>query len=252
VAFGLEQIHWQAPWLAPYASVGQNLAQQAVELGSVAQALNQGTAPVRFVPQAQLPGGMAYEAFIFAQRQCPTRDGLHDFFNGLVWWHLPRTKQLLNQWQAADIAQQGVGRHRGPLRDALTLFDENVALLACPDLLWQALERRDWQALFVEHRPLWANAQLRLFGHALMEKLVAPRKGMCAHVLRLHRHFLDFSDLDELLCDQLSPQGLAEKPYQPLPVLGVPGWWSGNETSGFYEDAQVFRPHRSFTARNGL
>ena len=252
MAFGLEQVNWQAPWLAPYAPVGQALAQQAAELGSVAQALNQGSTPVQFVPQAQLPAGMAYEAFIFENGQCPTRDGLHDFFNGMVWWHLPRTKRLLNQWQAADIARQGVGRHRGALRDALTLFDENVALLACPDPLWQALERREWQALFVNLRPMWENAQLCLFGHALMEKLVAPRKGMCAHVLRLDRPFTDFSDLDDLLSEQLNPQRLAEKPYQALPVLGVPGWWADNENSQFYDDPQVFRPLRTATEGNGL
>lgn len=213
-------------------------------MGSVAQALNRGTAPVQFVPQAHLPAGTAYEAFIHSQGQCPTRDGLHDFFNGLVWWHLPRTKRLLNQWQAAEIARQGVSQHRGPLRDALTLFDENVALLACPDALWQALVRRDWNTLFVGQRALWNDAQLWLFGHALMEKLVAPRKGMCAHVLRLNRPFADFADLDALLAVQLSPQSLAVKPYQPLPVLGVPGWWVENERCEFYEDVQVFRPPR--------
>jgi len=30
----------------------------------------------------------------------------------------------------------------------------------------------------------------------------------------------------------------------PLPVLGVPGWWAGNEAPDFYADAQVFRPAR--------
>jgi hypothetical protein len=31
------------------------------------------------------------------------------------------------------------------------------------------------------------------------------------------------------------------KPWLPLPVLGVPGWWNSNEEIGFYDDAAVFR-----------
>ena len=34
------------------------------------------------------------------------------------------------------------------------------------------------------------------------------------------------------------------KPFLPLPVLGVPGWWPANENPGFYDDADVFRPAR--------
>jgi hypothetical protein len=30
----------------------------------------------------------------------------------------------------------------------------------------------------------------------------------------------------------------------PLPVLGVPGWWSANDAADFYDDAEVFRPLR--------
>jgi Protein of unknown function (DUF3025) len=27
-----------------------------------------------------------------------------------------------------------------------------------------------------------------------------------------------------------------------LPVLGIPGWWAGQEDPEFYTDKQVFRP----------
>jgi hypothetical protein len=30
-----------------------------------------------------LPAGEAYESYIFNSKQCPTREGLHDFFNGI-------------------------------------------------------------------------------------------------------------------------------------------------------------------------
>jgi hypothetical protein len=71
---------------------------------------------------------MAYEAFIHAQRCVPTRDNLHDFFNGLVWLHWPQLKLQMNRLQAAEIASAGVGARRGPLRDALTVLDENGAV----------------------------------------------------------------------------------------------------------------------------
>jgi len=38
---------------------------------------------------------------------------------------------------------------------------------------------------------------------------------------------------------------LAGKPFTPLPVLGVPGWWAGNENFSFYDDSLVFRPRKT-------
>lgn len=250
MAFGLAAIDWQAPWLAPYAARGKPLAQRACTIGSVALALNADDAtvgpslPVRFVSQALLPAGIAYESYIFDTQQCPTRDGLHDFFNGLIWHHLPATKTLLNRWQAQAIAQDGIGAARGPLRDALTLFDENLALLACPDSLWDALVQRDWTTLFVTQRALWQASRVLVFGHALLEKLVSPRKGMCAHVLRVPDVFDTPAQLDAQLPILLTPETLQSKPYQPLPVLAIPGWCSANTNPDFYDDPIVFRPVR--------
>jgi hypothetical protein len=42
--------------------------------------------------------------------------------------------------------------------------------------------------------------------------------------------------LDAWLADDLKPAKLAAKPFVPLPVLGVPGWWDANEAPGFYAD----------------
>ena len=38
-----------------------------------------------------------------------------------------------------------------------------------------------------------------------------------------------------------TPAHLATKPFAPLPVLGVPGWWAPNENVSFYDDSDVFR-----------
>lgn len=238
-------IDWAAPWLAPYAQVGQMVAAR-VDAGMCnAEALNLALAPnspsVRFVPQTDLPPGVAYESHIFNSNRCPTRDGLHDFFNGLAWLHFPLTKRRLNQLHGAQIAQTGIQPVRGPARDALTLFDENAAFLQAPDALWDALAAKNWHRLFIDLRPLWGEAQLVLFGHALLEKLVAPRKAITAHVYRAHPASQNLADLDAWIAADLSAEKLATKPFAHLPVLGVPLWWPANQDPAFYGDSSVFR-----------
>ena len=200
-----------------------------------------------FVPQAALPPGMAYEAFIGSQRQVPTRDNWHDLLAGLIWLRLPRTKWRLNALQVAELARDGVQARRGPVRDACTVFDENAALLHAPDALWQALVQRRWHALFGPLRPLWREASLLVFGHAALEKLLNPYKSITVHVWRVGLPFDargDLRALDAWLADDLQADKLARKPFAPLPVLGVPGWWPANEAPAFYDDAQVFRAAR--------
>ena len=231
-------VDWRAPWLAPYAAIAQ-----ALQDGGVVQALNTVShSPVRFVSQSALPHGQAYEQFIFDTQTVPTRDNLHDFFNGLCWLTFPETKKKLNQLQAAQLAADGVQQVRGPVRDALTLFDENAAFLLAPQPLWDALIARDWQRLFVELRPMWVDAQLVLFGHALLEKLVTPRKPITAHVYRAQAATDSIAALDAWIAAHITADKLASKPFVPLPVLGVPGWWLENENPCFYEDILVFRP----------
>ena len=198
---------------------------------------------VGFVSQTELPSDIAYEAFIYSHKCVPTRDNLHDFFNGLCWVRFPKTKSRLNFLQAQEITSQGVGATRGPLRDALTLFDENVLLLQSSDALWQALQDRDWIKLFVELRDEWQSAHVVTFGHALLEKLVTPYKSITAHVYRIDSDVdpQDDQALDDWLASDLQPNFLATKPFLPLPVLGIPGWWPDNEVASFYADTQVFR-----------
>jgi hypothetical protein len=255
VAAGLNTIDWSAGWLAPWRAIGEPVAQRAAQGGQVHPALHaacQGTCvPVHFVPQACLPEGMAYEQFIFDTRQVPTRDNLHDFFNGLAWLHFPHTKRRLNALQAQAIAADGVQAVRGPLRDALTVFDENGAVLQAPPALWEALQARDWHRLFVDLRPLWQEARLVLFGHALLEKLVSPRKPIVAHVYQAQDAPDWIADMDPWLASQMQPERWATKPFVPLPVLGVPGWWPANEDAAFYADTQVFRAPRAAAAAAG-
>ena len=249
MAHALAAIDWRQPWLAPLAAIGQPVAANICNGMACNQALNAcAQAPVQFVPQACLPPGEAYENYIFNSGNCPTREGSHDFFNGLCWIRFPATKKRLNQLQAAQIHRDGINPERGAVRDALTVFDENAAFLQAPQVLWDALAAKNWRALFVDLRPLWQEARLTLFGHALLEKLVSPRKAITAHVYQAHAAIESISSqaamarLDAWMAADLSAEKLAGKPFAHLPVLGVPGWWPANEDPEFYEDPAVFRP----------
>ena len=245
----LASIDWSRPWLAPLRDLGEPLAQRAGEHGTVA-ALNDAArsasvalaaGPLRFVAQSARPAGVAYETFIADTASVPTRDNLHDFFNGLMWLAHPALKRRLNELQAQQLALAVTGLpaagRRGAVRDALTLFDENAAWWQAPSVLVEALRRRDWSALFVTHRPAWREACLTLFGHALLDKLTRPRKAVTAHVWVVPEGI----DPQACLLDALVPGGMAQRAHLPLPVLGVPGWWAANEVANFYRDAAVFR-----------
>jgi len=239
-------VDWQRPWLGGYRASGEAACRCLEDGMSVAEALNRlaeadppaiAAGLLRFVPQAALPAGEPYEAFIARTACVPTRDNLHDLFNGLAWLRFPLLKRRLNEGQAEQIVLAGVSATRGAVRDMLTLFDENAALWQPPPVLLDALRRRDWTALFVTHRAHWRDAPLTLFGHALMEKLTQPRKPMTAHLWIVPQG----ADLEAHLAAALTPDLLATKPHLPLPVLGVPGWWPANESRDFYDDDGVFR-----------
>ncbi len=239
-------VDWDSPWFAGWEGAGQRVQARWVQGATLHEALDaQGTSPVRFVAQSALPDGAAYEQFVYETRTCPVRNGLHDFFNGLVWLRFAQAKSRLNALQAGEIAARGTSGPRGPVRDAITVFDENGALLDAPPPLWEALLAREWRRLFVDLRPLWAQARLVVFGHALLEQLVYPRKGLTAHVWRSQCAMNSGANPDAWLATQLSTQALATKPFTPLPVLGVPGWWAASENFSFYDDSLVFRPRRT-------
>lgn len=246
MACGLSRIDWSAPWLLPWRNTGERIAQAVSQGASVAEACNAAWSmcPVQFVPQGQLPEGMPYEQYIFKHGAVPTRDGLHDFFNALCWLTFPLAKKQLNHLQAAAIQAQGVGAVRGAVRDAVTVFDENACLLQVDDVIWDALVRRDWHAAFVAHRGLWDVANVQIFGHAALEKLVAPYKAITVHMWRVPQQ-VPLPEWDAWLAHDLQAAKLASKPFLPTPVLGIPGWWSDNETPDFYQDTQVFRLPRA-------
>ena len=243
-------IDWDAPWYRPWRDPGETVSEIVAAGLPLHEALNrQGGSPVRFVEASALPPGQAYERYVFDTGDCPTRENLHDFFNGLCWLRLPQSKKQLNALHAGQIGATASGFRRGPVRDAITILDENGAVLQAPPELWQALLSRDWQRLFIELRPLWSQARLIVFGHALLEKLLMPRKELTAHVWAASCPGRSMEEVDEWLSGQLTAARLIAKPFTPLPLLGIPGWCPENQNFSFYDDSVVFRPARRENAK---
>jgi hypothetical protein len=260
------QIDWRQPWLEPLQRIAEpivNSSDWRAALNYAAQAAgirNRRGIPIRFVPQADLPHAVAYEAFIGETGGVPTRDNLHDFFNALMWLTFPAIKVQLNALQAAEIARSSSNTgneivqdgRRGKLRDGATIFDENAALfLTNDDGLIDALRQHQWNLLFLARRDAFpCKCEIRLFGHALMEKLVKPYKAITAHtwIIRTGSEYFKCEPeerqawIDMTVAEQLS-SGLATTDFSPLPVLGIPGWWPIQDQQ-FYADAAVFRPAR--------
>jgi len=255
----LDVIDWSRPWLAPYRTIADTLVrasdwrQTLNALASEMDLRNHRGLPIHFVPQAHLPPGMAYEEFISTTGGVPTRENLHDFFNALMWLSFPKIKVQLNALQAKEIEKAAnlpkVGG-RGNVRDAATIFDENAALLVTRDSEWiEALRARRWTDVFLMQREVFeCNCEVKLFGHALMEKLVKPYKAITAHgwPLAVNNNFFLLSPiekrfwLDEAVAQQLS-SGIDKSTFTPVPVLGIPHWWRGQNRE-FYTDPVVFRP----------
>jgi hypothetical protein len=268
----LAAIDWSRPWYASVAAAaasvgltGEGRSETPIAALNVEASTlglnNHAGLPLRFVPQAALPEGRAYEEFIGATGGVPTRDNLHDLFNALVWLSFPRIKRQLNALQAAQIARDGVGKSRGPARDGATIFDENAALLVVRDndagtALVAALRAHRWSEAFLERRAAFGSeAEVYLFGHALMEKLVAPRPAITAHT-RVVPAGADFfalpyagrlAWLDDRIAGELAAGSLSTADFTPLQVLGVPGWWAPQDAD-FYNDTTVFRPRRPVAA----
>jgi len=212
-----------------------------------------GDAPLRFVG-ADAAGATPYEAHIHATGAVPTRDNAHDLFNALMWLALPQFKRSLNALQARALAARPASATpagRGPTRDAATLLDENGLLLACGDAqVAAALARHDWHTAFVARRAAWGTqVQGLVCGHALLDKLRNPYKAVTAHALVIACTPPVDPDalratLDEAAARRLAGAPLQPRDLQPVPVLGIPGWWADNARAEFYDDRAVFRPAR--------
>jgi hypothetical protein len=211
--------------------------------------------PLRLVAD---PTSEPYELCVHERGEMHFRErDWHDFFNVLAWLTYPQTKAALNDAQSAALKERPCasdGRsQRGRRRDALTLFDENGAVVVASDpTLLEDLRCFRWKRLFVERRSdVNAAMGMFVFGHALLAKALSPYVGMTAHSMLfkvapgLLAQDVDaqIRALDSQIAEAITTLA-APAMLSPLPVLGVPGWWRDNEDPRFYDKAEYFRGGR--------
>ena len=245
---GLASVDWSVPWLKPFAGVGQAVSahrdwrRSLNEKAAAGDVCNfKGKRLVFCEPDVT---DEPYETGIARTARVPTRANLHDFFNALIFLHLPEAKARLNQLQSVAIMRDGVGAVRGSVRDAATLIDENGALVVTEraDIV-KALRAHDWASLFKDRRAAWrTEVDVIVFGHALLQKLVQPYKAITAHAFHVALPpGSPIQAIDHQMAATLDER-LSSVDLMPLPVLGIPSWWKQNENPDFYSDHAVFRP----------
>ena len=217
---------------------------------------------IRFVEQAASKdyNAVEYETFIYETGQVPTRkESWHDVFGAIVWSLYPRTKALINELHYLDIKSSD-SQERSKQRNALTLFDEcGVVLVTKNQTLLDALKSHDWKKAFVEMKAQWQSAEgdgvaAYQFGHANYEMLTKPFIGLTgkwlvidssAEILGLPKN-VQYRLLDERLAAKIKSGALKDNSeLSPLPLLGVPTWYDGNEAADFYDNTDYFRPKSS-------
>ena len=265
--------YWNIDWLArsdlfaPLRGAGSLLPRigwpdvdvlNAVAANCGRRIVNSNGERIRFVVQEARPARFedAFEPGTFLRGEVLVRRfNWHDLYNALVWMTFPAAKAALNARQYAALQRAEAGR-RTPEGDALTLFDEDgvVVLSSDPELL-RLVQEFKWKELFWQRRAeVRQRMRFAVFGHALYEKALKPFIGMTgkgillevpANVLALDRPAL-LREIDRRVgLTVWSSEHLQHgRALSPLPVLGVPGWWPGNENEAFYDNTGYFRPGR--------
>jgi len=235
--------------------------QQALLDGLAQPAMTGSGAHLRVVAQAsEKPDDWRqhYEPRIYLTGELQTRACWHDIFNLLVWASFPRAKAALNarHYALLEVRAGESATPRLPVQDTLTQFDESGVIIVSADQTLSALlENFQWKALFAERRKdVKKHMRCYLFGHGLMEKALAPYRGMTGKgiVLPVEPTFFDempsrqMALIDGGIAQLITDPARLTRPndFAPVPVLGFPGFTPDNETPAYYEDQRYFRPGR--------
>ena len=212
---------------------------------------------IAFVAPGEDTDARSYEMRIASTGEVPTRErNWHDVFNALAWIAWPRAKARLNAQHMAILAEGGEreARHRGPARDALTVFDEGGVVVASSDAsLLDLLARREWKRLFWDERPaVTEHVRAYMFGHGTCEQALHPYIGMASKAVFVtvdagfHEgdFALQLAVLDAAVAEHFGDRARFASPrlLQALPVLGFPGWYAPQDEA-FYDNTQYFRSH---------
>lgn len=227
---------------------------QSVELLLPHLPANANTIPLRFVNQHELEMDKPYESYVFEDGIVPTRhESWHDFFQLFIWKYFPASKAAINALHYHEsFSSEKTANNRTLKQNAAAVFDENglVVLSSDLNLLEDFCELR-WRKLFFEQKDLFrTKICCHIFGHSLYEKALQSYIGMTGHALLLHctDAFIEQTknqqreQLDSYISAAITNgQLLCEvEQLNPVPLLGVPGWWHQQETQ-FYDNTQYFR-----------
>jgi hypothetical protein len=194
--------------------------------------------------KGQKTSALSYERRIVEQGEIETRDDLHDSMNALVWLQYPRAKRALSMLHLEQAGVSADLSRRGPRRDAATLFDEHgLVILTRDPVALSLLEGRQWQSAWLTHRAMFLKTtRLVVFGHALLDRLARPFKGLTGHAMLLLWQQEDWphdARLDQLLQQRIaalaSPRALLA-----CPLMGWPGY-AARQDLDYYADRSVFR-----------
>lgn len=218
--------------------------------------------PIRFIPPPAQ--ALSYEEHIHATGQVPTRpDNWHDFFNALAWCVWPHSKAACNalHLHALQVRRAAGLQGRGPVRDALTQFDEcGVLVVSADPEIPGLLAGHQWEEAFWHRRGrLLESTRFLVFGHGCWDALRAPFFGLCGKALyrAVRPDWLALppasmqAEADAWLAAHLlAPDRQLKDALFPLPLLGIPGVTGENRVQDYYRDSGQFRPRAMRTAKH--
>lgn len=242
--------HTLAPWLRRFSEGVPDLPALTALLAEHPACASGGGQPLACVaPRAD---GPAYEIRVHRLGELPTRPGnWHDFFNALVWRAFPQAKAAINRRHLAATQDTPA---RGPVRDALTQFDECGVLVCSADpQLARGLAAHQWEAVFHGARSrVQSDMRFLVFGHGCYDQLRAPFPGLCGKALYriVSREWLaqevcwQQQESDAWLARWFADPAHCASPreFSPLPLLGVPGVVVASQAPEYYRNSPQFRP----------
>jgi hypothetical protein len=222
----------------------------AVESGCTLRFVEQGLGKLAFEAQ--------YEPRCYLTGEVQTRrDNWHDLLNAWVWLTFPRAKAAINlRHYQALMSDAALESQRGAVRDTNTLMDESGVIVAYADEALAGLLRDfQWKSLFWERsEQVQSSMGFYLFGHGLYEKALNPYVGMTGQglLLAVVPEFFSWpqqaqlAHLDERLAEYLANPAHCRntRELSPVPLLGIPGWTTDNQSESYYDNTAYFRPSR--------